>query len=94
MIEINNSTNERLNIYQESKTLPLSGLLSKNNNFEEYAKLINTLLCDKERILLTGETINLDLSNGFVIDISSIIVLSILDILEIIPDSFCEKIYH
>ena len=93
MIEINKDSNHRLDIYQENKCIPLSGLLSGENNFEEYIKLINTLLFDKDRILLCGETKDINLDNGFVIDISAIIVLTLLDILELIPDSFCKKIY-
>ena len=93
MIEINKSTNRRLDIYQENKCIPLSGLLSREKNFEEYIKLINTLLFDNDRVLLCGETININLDNGFVLDISSIIVLTLLDMLKLIPDNFCEKIY-
>lgn len=92
MIEINKSTNKRLDIYQENKCIPLSGLLSREKNFEEYIKLINTLLFDNDRVLLCGETIDINLDDGFVLDISSIIVLTLLDMLELIPDSFCEKI--
>ena len=93
MIDINKSVNERLNLYQESKNLPLSGLLSNDNNFDEYARLINTLLGDKDRILLSGETIDIDLSNGFVVDISTLIVLSIMNFIDVIPKSFCSNIY-
>ena len=93
MIEINNSTNKRLDIYQENKCIPLSGLLSRENNFEDYIKLINTLLFNNDRVLLCGETIDINLYNGFVLDISAIIVLTLLDMLDLIPDDFFEKIY-
>ena len=93
MIEINKSTNKKLDIYQENKCIPLSGLMSREKNFEEYIKIINTLLFDNDRVLLCGETIDINLDDGFVLDISSIIVLTLLDMLELIPDSFCEKIY-
>lgn len=93
MIEVNKSINNRLDIYQNSKSLPLSSLLGRNNGFDDYAKLINTLLLDKNRVLLAGETIDLDLSKGFVIDISTLVILSIMEVLDIIPDSFCNKIY-
>lgn len=93
MIEINNSTNKRLDIYQENKCIPLSGLLSRENNFEEYIKLINTLLFNNDRVLLCGETVDINLNIGFVLDISAIIVLTLLDMLDLIPDDFFEKIY-
>ena len=93
VIEINKSLSKRLDIYQSKESLPLSALLNREKNFDDYAKLINTLLSDKNRVLLAGETINLDISNGFVIDISTLIILSMLELLEIIPLSFCKKIY-
>lgn len=93
MIEINKNSNKRLDIYQENKCIPLSALLSEENNFEEYIKLINTLLFDKDRVLLCGEAIDINIADGFVIDISTIIVLTLLGILELIPDELCEKIY-
>lgn len=93
VIEINKSLSKRLDIYQSKESLPLSALLNREKNFDDYAKLINTLLSDRNRVLLAGETINLDISNGFVIDISTLIILSMLELLEIIPLSFCKKIY-
>lgn len=93
MIDINIGRNHQLDIYQSSNDIPLSALLSNENNFDEYAKLINTLLSDKERLLFAGENINVDLSDGFVIDISSMIILSIFDILDLIPKNFYSKIY-
>ena len=93
MIDINIGRNHQLDIYQSSNDIPLSALLSNENNFDEYAKLINTLLSDKERLLFAGENINVDLSDGFVIDISSMIILSIFYILDLIPKNFYSKIY-
>lgn len=93
MMDINRGCNHQLDIYQSNNDIPLSGLLSKENNFEEYAKLINTLLSDKERLLFAGENINVDLSDGFVIDISSMIILYIFDIFDLIPENFYSKIY-
>ena len=93
MIKKKDDSNRRLDIYQDSKKIPLSGLLSNDNNFDEYSKLINTLLLDSNRIILTGENIDLDLSKGFVIDISTLILLSLFDILDLIPEDFCKNIY-
>lgn len=93
MLETNKKTNERLDVYQDSKALPLSSLLSRANDFDEYARLINTLLSDSNRILFAGERIDIDLKNGFVIDQTSLIVLSVFDALELIPEKLCNKIY-
>ena len=93
MIKINKKTNKRLDVYQDSKSLPLSALLSDSNDFDEYAKLINTLLFDNNRILFAGERIDIDLKDGFVIDQTSLILLSFFDILKLIPEELCNKIY-
>ncbi len=93
MLEMNKGCNHQLDIYQNSDNIPLSGLLSKENNFEEYARLINTLISDKERVLFAGENIDVNLNDGFVLDISSMIILSIFDILDLIPEEICSKIY-
>ena len=93
MIEVNNSSNKRLDIYQESSNIPLSALISNNYDFDSYAKLINTLLIDSDRILLAGENCNIDLKKGFVIDISTLIIMSILDMLDLIPENFYNRIY-
>lgn len=93
MIEINKYSNYKLDVYQNNKKIPLSSLLSEEYNFEEYAKLINTILSEKERILLTGERKDVELSNGFIIDVTSLIVLSLFDLLCLIPNSLYKKIY-
>lgn len=93
MIDYTADINRRLDIYQDTKNVPLSGLLSDENNFEEYARLINTLLSEDNRVMLSGEAINVDLKSGFVIDISAIIVLAILDLLDIIPVDLLNNIY-
>lgn len=93
LIKRNNDINIRLDTYQENKNIPLSALLSEEYNFDEYARLLNTLLGDTSRLLLAGETIDLTLSNGFVLDITSLIVLSIMNILDLIPDEMFSKIY-
>lgn len=93
MIEVNKECNRRLDIYQENKNIPLSTLLNEDFSFEEYAKLINTLLLEPERVLLAGERLEVDCSNGLVLDISAIIVLSILDMLDLISEEFCKRIH-
>ncbi len=93
ILQKNIGCNHQLDLYQNSENIPLSGLLSEENNFDEYAKLINTLLFTKERVLFAGENLDNDLSNGFVIDVSSMIILSIFDILDLIPENYYSKIY-
>ncbi len=88
---ISKSMVNKLNMYEEKK-LPLSSLISTEYNFEEYAKLINTLL-STNHLLYAGETISLTLENGFVLDITSLITLTLLDKLDILSDNICEKIY-
>lgn len=93
LIQINKDINNRLDMYQENKNIPLSALLSNEYNFDEYAKLINTLLGEPTRVLLAGETIDLDLNKGFVLDITTLVVLSIMDILDLIPEEILNKTY-
>lgn len=88
---ISKSMDNKLNIYEEKK-LPLSTLISTEYNFEEYAKLINTLL-STNHLLYAGETISLNLDNGFVLDITSLITLTLLDKLDTLSDNMCKKIY-
>lgn len=93
IMDKNKSLNQLLDFYQNEKNLPLSALINYEKSFEDYVRLINTLLTDNERVLLTGETHDLDLNNGFIINQSSLIVLTICGMLDIIPYDMCQKIY-
>lgn len=93
IMDKNNSLNKLLDFYQNEKNLPLSALIDDEKSFEGYVRLINTLLSDNERVLLAGETHNLDLKNGFIVNQSSLIVLTICGMLDIIPYDMCQKIY-
>ncbi len=93
IIEISNNSNHRMDVYEDNKNIPLSLLISKEKNFDEYVKIIGNLLFTKERILLTGERIDISLKKGFVIDVSSLIILAFFDLLEIIPKGLHKKIY-
>ncbi len=93
MYEIDESVNKRLDIYQESKNIPLSALIDSEKSVDGYSKLINTLLGDKKRPLYAGETIDIDLSYGFVLDITSLIILVIFDKLNVFTEELCEKVY-
>ena len=93
MLEVNKDINERLDFYQNNNNVPLSVLISNEYDFDSYAKLINTLLNSSNRIILAGENINISLKDGFVVDISTLIIMTILDILDIIPNEFYDKIY-
>jgi len=93
LIKRNNDINIKLDTYQKNKNIPLSALLSEEYNFDEYVMLLSTLLGDTDRLLLTGETVDLNLTNGFILDITSLIVLFIMNILDLIPDEMFNKIY-
>lgn len=90
--DISKNMDNKLNIYESEEKLPLSSLISSEHNFDEYAKLMNTLLSN-EHLLYAGETINLDLEKGFVIDVTSLITLTLLGRLDILTDDLCKKIF-
>lgn len=90
--DISKNIDSKLNIYETKERFPLSSLISTDHNFDEYAKLMNTLL-SKEHLLYAGETINLNLEKGFVIDITSLITLTLFDKLDILTDDLCKKIF-
>lgn len=97
IIEITKQDNEnrenQLDIYINSKNVPLSVFFSKEKSVSDYAKIINHLLFSSNRQLLTGEPIDVDISNGFVIDLSSIIVIALLNKLAIFNDELIKKIF-
>ena len=91
--EHNNNINKRLDFYQEEKNLPLSALISNEKGFDEYIRLINTLLFENNRVLLAGETNDITLKKGFVVDSTALITLTLLNVIDVIPDDICKKIY-
>ena len=91
--EIEESKNKQLDIYQESSNIPLSFFGGREKSADDYAKIINTLLIEEERCLYAGEPINIKVENGFVIDLTSIIILAIYDKLKVFTDDLCKKIY-
>lgn len=90
--DFSKKSNKILEVYEDKKNLPLSSLISNEYNFDEYAKLINTLL-SSNHLLYAGESINVSLENGFVLDITSLITLTFFDKLNILTDDVCKKIY-
>lgn len=93
LIEIQKSTDERLDIYQESRSIPLSTYFSAEKTAEDYAKIINTLLSEKERVFYAGEPKEINVEKGFIIDLTSIIVLALFDKLDVFTQQLCENIY-
>lgn len=93
LIEIQKDTDERLDIYEKSGNVPLSAYFSSEKTADDYAKIINTLLSEKERVFYAGEPKNIDVEKGFVIDLTSIIVLALFDKLEVFTQELCKKIY-
>lgn len=93
LIDIQKNTDEHLNVYEETGNIPLSAYFSLEKTAEDYAKIINTLLSEKERVFYAGEPIEVDIENGFVLDLTSIIVLALFDKLDIFTEELCKKIY-
>lgn len=89
--KMNNS--KRLDYYQESANLPLSFFFSSEKSVTDYAKIISGLLNEKERALYAGEPREIDIEEGCVIDLTSIIVLAIYKKLDLFTDELCKKIY-
>lgn len=92
IVKDNSVINKRIDIYQKEKCIPLSSFYGSNMSFENYIKIINTLLFDKKYALLAGERIDVDLSKGFVMDVTSMIVLFITNKLDCIPKEYISKI--
>lgn len=93
LIEIQKDTDERLDIYEKSGNVPLSAYFSSEKTADDYAKIINTLLSEKERVFYAGEPKNINVEKGFVIDLTSIIVLALFDKLDVFTQELCQKIY-
>ena len=93
LIEIQKVTDERLDIYEKSGNVPLSAYFSSEKNANDYAKIINTLLNEKERVFYAGEPKDINVEKGFVIDLTSILVLALFDKLEVFTHELCQKVY-
>lgn len=93
LIDIQKSADEHLKVYEETGNIPLSAYFSFEKTAEDYAKIINTLLCERERVFYAGEPIEVDIEKGFVLDLTSIIVLALFDRLDIFTDELCKNIY-
>ncbi len=93
LIDIQKSADEHLKVYEETGNIPLSAYFSFEKTAEDYAKIINTLLSERERVFYAGEPIEVDIEKGFVLDLTSIIVLALFDRLDIFTDELCKNIY-
>lgn len=83
---------KKLDFYEKEKAYPLSSLLNGDYNFDNYAKLINSLL-SKNHLLFTGESIDVPLENGFIIDITTLIILTLTNKLSVLDKFDLSKIY-
>ena len=86
------ATNKRLNYYETEDKIPLSMLIDQGKSFDDYTKLINTLM-HENHLFYSGESIKVNIEQGFVLDLTSIIVLTLIDKLDYFNDDICKKIY-
>lgn len=93
LIEIQKVTDKRLDIYEKSGNVPLSAYFSSEKTADDYAKIINTLLSEKGRVFYAGEPKDINVEKGFVIDLTSILVLALLDKLEVFTQELCSNTY-
>lgn len=82
----------KLDVYEKEKNYPISALLKGNYTFDNYAKLINSLM-SKNHLLFAGESIETTLENGFVIDITTLIILTLTGKLNILNKYDSSNIY-
>ena len=83
---------KRLNYYETEDKIPLSMLIDQGKSFDDYTKLINTLM-HENHLFYSGESIKVNVEQGFVLDLTSIIVLTLIDKLDYFNDDICKKIY-
>ena len=69
---------KRLNYYETEDKIPLSMLIDQGKSFDDYTKLINTLM-HENHLFYSGESIKVNVEQGFVLDLTSIIVLTLID---------------
>ncbi len=84
------ATNKRLNYYETEDKIPLSMLIDQGKSFDDYTKLINTLM-HENHLFYSGESIKVNIEQGFVLDLTSIIVLTLIDKLDYFNDDICKK---
>ena len=94
MVEIQKDTDEELDEYENGRYIPLSVFGSPDKTIEDYYKTICTILfIEKDRMFYAGESKNIDIENGFVIDLTSIIILALLGKLDVFTPELCQKVY-
>lgn len=94
VIEIQNDLDKSLDEYEKGKCLPLSAFCEKEMTVEDYLKVIqNILFLEKDRMFLAGEPRDIDVEKGFVIDLTSIIILALIGKLDVFTPELSEKVY-
>ena len=93
LIENNTQIQKRFVIYKREKYVPVSAVVGKERTFEDYCKTIGPLLNDDNYPYYAGEPLDVDFEKGFVMDITSIIVMRVLGVLENLPNSVASKAF-
>ncbi len=93
LIDIQKNADKQLDIYEETKNVPLSFFFGIEKNAEDYFKIIYTLLSDPKRYFYAGEPIEISKEEEAVIDLTSIIVLALIGKLDVFTEELCQKIY-
>lgn len=94
LIEAQKDTEEELDVYEKERYLPLSVFCSSDTTVENYYKTICTILfIEKDRMFYAGESRNIDIEKGFVIDLTSIIILALLGKLDVFTPELCQKVF-
>ena len=78
--------------YQKDGKITLACLSKKDYLFEKYIEIMEYLLLS-EQILWAGETIEVNLEEGFVLDITTLITLIIINKIDVLTDDICKKVY-
>lgn len=78
--------------YQKDGKITLACLSKKDYLFEKYIEIMEYLLLP-EQILWAGETIEVNLEEGFVLDITTLITLIIMNKNEVLTEDICKKVY-
>ena len=93
-IEIQKDLDEELDEYEKGEYIPLSAFCEQEMTVEDYEKTIETILFwEKDRMFLAGEPREIDIEKGFVIDLTSIIILALIGKLDVFTPELCKKVY-
>ena len=79
--------------YEQKEYIPLSAFCGMDKKAENFYETICTLLSENDRVFYAGEPIKIEVEKGFVIDLTSIIILAIFGKLDVFTPELCKKVY-